>query len=188
MLRHLSAAIALAGLSATTLAASAPVPYFFGSAGYSRVDLSEVKDTITANTGITDIRSKDSSLSYGGGVGLNLNDHVSFEAHYMHMGEFQLSGGGSRVDGSLNGVGLGVVGFHPLSRDTALFARADAIYTHVNVNGDTAEEWQPAAGLGVEHNLGDGLHVRGQYQRIFLRSDDLKAPVDNLSLSLLQAF
>lgn len=185
--QHLIAA-ALATASLCAHAAPAPVPYFLASAGYSRADLSDIKDQITASTGITDIRSKEGSVSYGAGLGVNLNDHVSFEAQYMHLGKFNLSGGGARLDGKLNGVGLGAIGLYPLSRDTSLFLRADALYVHANVGGDSADEWQPAAGLGVEHNLGGGLHVRGQYQRIFLRSDSFDVPVDNLTLSLLQAF
>lgn len=189
MIRHaLATALVLTCVSTTVQAAPTAIPYFIGSVGYSRMDMSEIKDTVTANTGITDIHSKDSSLSYAGGLGVNLNDHVSFEAQYMHMGKFELSGGGTTLNAKLNGLSAGVVGLYPTSRDTSLFLRADAIYVHANIQGDTADEWQPAAGLGIEHNLGSGLHVRGQYQHIFLRSDDLKAPIDNVSLSLLQAF
>ncbi len=189
MIRHaLVTVIALACASTTAQAAPSAVTYFFGSVGYSKMDMSEIKDRVTANTGITDLHSKDSSLTYAGGVGVNLNDHVSFEAQYMHMGKFELSGGGGTLNAKLNGLSVGGIGLYPVSRDTSLFLRADAIYVHANIQGDTADEWQPAAGLGIEHNLGSGLHVRGQYQHVFLRSDDLKAPVDNVSLSLLQAF
>ncbi|MEL0028699.1 MAG: hypothetical protein VW625_08590, partial [Perlucidibaca sp.] len=117
-----------------------------------------------------------------------LNDYVSFEAQYMHIGKFNLSAPGASFTGKLNGIGIGAVGFWPLSRDTSLFLRGDAIYAQANVNGDTAESWEPAAGLGLEHNLGGGLHVRGTYQHIFLRSNSFKTPADNVSLSLLQAF
>ncbi len=185
-------------LSATATAqteGSAPasytaVPYLIGQLGYAKADLSDLRDAVTAMTGANDIQSKEDSLSYSAGVGLHVNDFVSFEARYMNMGKFDIhNSSGGKADIEFTGISLGALGSYPLSRDTSVYFRADAINVHVDIEGDSEDKWQPGVGIGIDHYLNDGLKLRGEYQHVFLKDDDdLKVPLDSVSVGLLKAF
>lgn len=192
-LQHLVTVISLLTSAVSAQAAMQPNPYFTASGGYARADLSEVEKAVAdeaAAQGFPNARisSDESSATFAGGVGVRVNEFVAFELQYMHLGDFELDIEDSRVDIKMNGPAVGLLGYYPLSKTTSLYARADAINIEVEAADQTAREWQPALGIGIEHDLGTGLKLRGQYQHVFLESDDIKSEIDNVTVGVVQSF
>ena len=96
----------------------------------------------------------------------------------------------TKYDIKITGPALGAVGSYPVSKDTSVFVRADAIYAQIKIEEDRTSKWQPAVGVGISHHIADGFSVRGQYQYMFLKEKDLDidAPVHNVSVGVTQTF
>lgn len=191
MKRQIATALALAASAACAQAASTtPVPYFVGSVGYSKMDTDEGEKFLQQNLGASETSAKDDSVSANGGVGIQLNEFVSFEVQYMHVGKFELEADGSKLDVKITGPALGAVGSYPLNKDTSVFVRADALHSQIEIEGERTRKWQPAVGVGISHHIADGFSVRGQYQYMFLKEKDLDidAPVHNVSVGVTQTF
>lgn len=188
---QIATAVALAASAVCAQAASTtPVPYFVGSVGYSKMDTDDGEKFLQDFFGASETSAKDDSVSANGGVGLQLNEFVSFEVQYMHVGKFELEGDGSKLDIKITGPALGAVGSYPLNKDTSVFVRADAIYAQIEIEEERTRKWQPAVGVGISHHIADGFSVRGQYQYMFLKEKDLDidAPVHNVSVGVTQTF
>lgn len=187
---QIATAVALAASAVCAQAASpTPVPYFVGAVGYAKMDTDDAEKFLKDN-GASETSAKDDSVSANGGVGLQLNEFVSFEVQYMHVGKFELEGDGTKYDIKITGPALGAVGSYPLNKDTSVFVRADAIYAQIKIEEDRTSKWQPAVGVGISHHIADGFSVRGQYQYMFLKEKDLDidAPVHNVSVGVTQTF
>lgn len=188
---QIATAVALAASAVCAQAASTtPVPYFVGSVGYSKMDTDDGEKFLQDFVGASETSAKDDSVSANGGVGLQLNEFVSFEVQYMHVGKFELEGDGTKYDIKITGPALGAVGSYPLNKDTSVFVRADAIYAQIEIEEERTRKWQPAVGVGISHHIADGFSVRGQYQYMFLKEKDLDidAPVHNVSVGVTQTF
>lgn len=186
MKRHALTTVLLLAAAGAQAAQEPARPYFVGSVGYAKADLSDVEDA----TGATS--SRDDSAAFTAGLGVRVNEFIAFEANYLHVGKFQIENAVDEAHIKTRGPAFGLIGSLPLNAQTSLYLRVDGVHLRVDVDGENDRKWQPAIGAGIEHLIGDGLKLRGQVQYIDIKDvfdeEELDANLLTVSLGMLQEF
>ena len=197
-MRTLRFAAAIASAMALSNPASAGffdftlAPYLGASAGQATADVS-----CPAGTSCDD---KDTAWKVYGG--LEVNEFISMEAGYVHLGNVGYSGAktGSR---ETKGMLLQLVGTYALNPSFSLMARGGMNILSTDVNGtiagtpnnnssDTDVVW--SAGAGAQYNLTQSVGLRMEWERYFKTGSPAanggtgEANVDLLSAGLVYKF
>lgn len=143
--------------------------YFGGSIGQS--DINEYN-----------YETADSFKVFGG----TRSDNLGFEAAYIDMGQFDISGQNGTGSIDVNGFELSAVGYLPLSDNLDLMAKfglfawnVDAMVNNSSYGSDDGID--PTIGVGAQFKITDNMAVRAEYQVV---TDVSGGDIDMLSAGL----
>lgn len=202
------------GLNAAELAGK---PYVVGSIGQAKIDLNDTEayyqesaDYLNSIPGVSASASiEDSDTSFSLGAGYWFNKHLAAEAFYRDYGT--VSAGVNATNGvdsaseknefSASGLGVGILGFAPLSESFSLFARIDLVnleaentYSYSDSSGDSESgkvddtNLKAGLGLGAQFSFNDTIAIRGDFQRIEAELEESKEDIDSFNFSILAMF
>ena len=191
--------------------------YILGSIGTAKIDLKDAEeyyqqeaDFLNSLPGVSasaDIEDSDTSFSFG--VGHWFNENVAAEAFYRDYGK--VSAGVNATDGldslsekdefSASGLGVGILGFAPLSEAFSLFARIDLVnldaetkYSYSDTFGNSAggkeddTNMKLGLGLGAQYSFNNTIAIRGDFQRIEAELEQFEEDIDSFNFSILAMF
>ncbi|HPQ95715.1 MAG: outer membrane beta-barrel protein [Thiothrix sp.] len=141
-------------------------------------------------------------------AGLRANYLVGVEAGYMNLGDTETAGlddgpdgepgqgrNSARITSSTSGLYAAGIAYLPLVQNAELMGKLGALYwdrdsgKQVERTGEYHQAndsgLSPLLGVGAQYQLGQNLHVRGEWEHVFgAGSDDYESSVDLLSLGL----
>lgn len=111
-------------------------------------------------------------------LGFRFNSFLGLEANYANFGEF----GGDLASAEVDGWGVAVVGFIPVSESFNIYAKAGQFFSTVDVEvagfQDDFDDEQIFYGLGVSFAVAEPLDIAVEYNRYKVEVDDSDWPIE----------
>lgn len=131
--------------------------------------------------GISGDSSGTAFKAYGG---WRLHPNFGAELSAVRLGRLS----GPLGEAKANGYGLDAVGYLPLTTDWTAFARAGMARIKTSVPGASDRQTVPKFGVGAQYQLGNGVALRGEWERYRTEAFGAKSNADMYSLGAQFSF